>query len=204
MFFLFSGGWVVDAKLSLTMINYSHMKTNTSASLGLGNKTEDFYGDDTHCLLWRAMFIQRMASLICYAWLMILRHPASNLSSIPTKVGLYHKHVDINIRSKKSKHLLKWVSAILYIRGWCVFVVDLGPVSLRLMTSQYKDIVTHTQKYMTVKCTFYGVWVQNFVWNFKGALWYFTQNFEPIHREICILWGGKNLTTYDILELLHL
>ena len=79
-----------------------------------------------------------------------------------------------------------------------------GPVSLRLMTSQFKDIVTHTQKYMTVKYTFYGVWVQNFVWNFKGALWNFTQNFEPIHRKICILWGGKNLTTYDILELWHL
>ena len=45
-----------------------------------------------------------------------------------------------------------------------------GPVLLRLMTSQFKDIVTHTQKYMTVKCTFYGVWVQNFVRNFKGAL----------------------------------
>ena len=82
--------------------------------------------------------------------------------------------------------------------------LTLGPVSLRLMTSQFKDIVTHTQKYMTVKCTFYGVWVQNFVWNFKGALWNFTQNFEAIHRKICILWGGKNLTTYDILELWHL
>ena len=59
-------------------------------------------------------------------------------------------------------------------------------------------------KYMTVKRTFCGVWVQNFVWNFKGALWNFTKNFEPIHRQICILWGGKNLTTYDILELWHL
>ena len=83
-------------------------------------------------------------------------------------------------------------------------LIALGPVSLRLMTSQFKDIVTHTQKYMTVKCTFYGVWVQNFVWNFKGALWNFTQSFEPIHRKICILWGGKHLTTYDILELWHL
>ena len=101
----FSGWWGVDAKLSLTMINSSHMKTNTSTSLGLGNKKESFYGDDTHCLLWRAMFIQRMTSWICYAWLMILRHPASNLSSIPTKVGLYHKHVDINIWSKKSRNI---------------------------------------------------------------------------------------------------
>ena len=55
-----------------------------------------------------------------------------------------------------------------------------GRVSLRLMTSQFKDIVTHTQKLKTVKCIFCGVWVQNFVWNFKGALWNFTQNFEPI------------------------
>ena len=32
----------------------------------------------------------------------------------------------------------------------------------------------------------------------------FTQNFEPIPLKICILRGVKNLTTYDILELLHL
>ena len=79
-----------------------------------------------------------------------------------------------------------------------------GPVSLRLMTSQLNDIVTHTQKLNTVKCMFCGVWVQNFVWNFKGALWNFTQNFGPIHCKICILRGVKILTTYDILELWHL
>ena len=65
------------------------------------------------------------------------------------------------------------------------------PVSPRLMTSQFKDIVTDTQKMKTINCTSYGVWVQNFVWNFKGALWKFTQNFEPIHRKICILRGVK-------------
>ena len=43
-----------------------------------------------------------------------------------------------------------------------------------------------------------------FVWNFKGALWNFTQKFEPIRRKICILRGGKNLMTYDILDLWHL
>ena len=37
---------------------------------------------------------------------------------------------------------------------------------------------------------------------FQGALWNFTQSFEPIHRKI--LRGGKNLTTYAILELWHL
>ena len=79
-----------------------------------------------------------------------------------------------------------------------------GPISLRLMTSQFKDIVTLLQKQKTVKCIFCGVWVQNFMWNFKGALWNFTQNFEPIHCKICILRGVKNLTTYDILELWHL
>ena len=48
---------------------------------------------------------------------------------------------------------------------------------------------------------FCGVWVKNFVWNFKGGLWNFTQNFEPIHRKICILRGIKSLTNYDILKL---
>ena len=81
-----------------------------------------------------------------------------------------------------------------------VIKADQGPVSRRLMTSQFKDIVTHMQKYKTVKCIFCGAWVQKFVWNFKGALWNFTQNFEPIHRKICILWGVKTLTTYDILS----
>ena len=63
---------------------------------------------------------------------------------------------------------------------------------------------THTQKMKIVKGTFCGVWVQNFEWNFKGALWNFTQNFEPIHHKICILRGVRNVTTYDILELWHL
>ena len=34
------------------------------------------------------------------------------------------------------------------------------PVSLRLMTSQFKNIVTHTQKYKTVKYKFLGVWIK--------------------------------------------
>ena len=45
---------------------------------------------------------------------------------------------------------------------------------------RYRD--SHA-KLMTVKCIFCGVWVQNFVRYFKGALWNFTQNFEPIHRK---------------------
>ena len=61
-----------------------------------------------------------------------------------------------------------------------------------------------TQKLKAVKCIFCGVWVQNFVWNFKGHLWNFTQNFEPIHHKICNYRGVKNFTTYNIVELWHL
>ena len=68
-----------------------------------------------------------------------------------------------------------------------LFYPDLGPVSLRLMTSQFKDIVTNTLKMKTVKCT-------------KGALWNFTQNLEPTHRKICILRGVKNSITYESLS----
>ena len=85
----------------------------------------------------------------------------------------------------------------------CKWLSLLGPVSLRLMTSQLKDVVIHMQKLKTENCIFCGVWVQNFVCNFKGALWNFTQNFEPTHRKICILRGVKTLTIYDILELWH-
>ena len=81
---------------------------------------------------------------------------------------------------------------------------DRGPVSLRLMTSQFKYIVTQTQKYNTLKCIFCGVWVQNFVGNAKSALWNFTQQFEPIHWKICILQGVENFTNYDTLKLWHL
>ena len=77
-----------------------------------------------------------------------------------------------------------------------------GPVSLRLMTSQFKYIVSHTQQLKPVKCIYYGVWVQTFVWYFKGALWNCTQNFEPLHCKICILRGVK-IDEFDILELWH-
>ena len=39
---------------------------------------------------------------------------------------------------------------------------------------------------------------------FQRCLWNFTQKFEPLLRKICILRGGKKLTTHDILELWHL
>ena len=56
----------------------------------------------------------------------------------------------------------------------------------------------------SVKCTFCSAWVQNFEWNFKGALWNFTQNLETIHSKICILRSVKILTVYDIFDLWHL
>ena len=82
----------------------------------------------------------------------------------------------------------------------------LGPVAPRLMTSQLKDIVTHTQKLKTVKCIFCGVWVQNFVRNFNGALWNFTQNFEPYTAkyalyEVLKTWRLMISSSYDILSL---
>ena len=51
----------------------------------------------------------------------------------------------------------------------CVWLVIFHqtPVSLMLMASQFKGIVTHMYKLTTVKCVFCAVWVQNFVWNFK-------------------------------------
>ena len=77
-----------------------------------------------------------------------------------------------------------------------------GPVSLRIMTSQFKDIVSHAHKSKPVKCIFCDVWVQNFVWNFKGALWNFTQNFESIHRKICISQGVKNFDSLRYLRVM--
>ena len=78
----------------------------------------------------------------------------------------------------------------------------------RLTKAYYVTIqryhTSHTKKCKTGKHIFCGVWVPNFVWNFNGALWNFTQIFEPTHRKICILWGVQHLTTYDILDLWHL
>ena len=56
----------------------------------------------------------------------------------------------------------------------CALDPRLGPISLRLMTSQFKDIISHTQKLKPVKSIFCHVWLQNFVWNFKWHLWNFT------------------------------
>ena len=49
------------------------------------------------------------------------------------------------------------------------------------------------------KCIFCSVCVHNFVRNFEGHLWNFTQNFEPIHRKICVL-----LTAISYCDLRYL
>ena len=82
-----------------------------------------------------------------------------------------------------------------WLRLWTVTLVEIdfrrwGAVSLRLMTSPFKDIINHTQQW-SIKCIFCGVWVRKFMWNFKGTLWNFIHNFEPIHRKICFLRNVK-------------
>ena len=63
--------------------------------------------------------------------------------------------------------LLKWHPFIYLIEGnWSDN--HQGAVSLRLMMSQFKDIMNYTQNKKTVECIFCGVWVQNFAWNFKA------------------------------------
>ena len=75
-------------------------------------------------------------------------------------------------------------------------------VSLRLMTSQFRDIVNDKQKLKSIKCIFCDVWVQNFVWNFKGALWNFTQNFEAIHclQFLRVSWYYWIVTSYGLVR----
>ena len=133
----------------------------------------------------------------------IIQHMIHNMGfkprvvpSIKSKVRSHLFQPPIIRKESLDKHLLiKLPLANTCCCGWqwvMIYLTALGPVSLRLMTPQFKDIVTDTKKYRTVKCIFCGVWVQNSVWNFKGALWNFTQNFEPIHRKIYILPGVKN------------
>ena len=144
-----------------------------------------------------------MANMTCfiYIWALLYRiittdwvkactDRSSRYSTIVYHKRISRKCIEICCNASYFKHDYIWAF--------------LGPVSIGRMTSQFIDIVTHTQKMKTVKCTFCSVWVQNFVWNFKGAVWNFTRNFEPIHNKICILRGVKNLMTYDILELWHL
>ena len=71
------------------------------------------------------------------------------------------------------------------------------------MTSQFQDFINHKEK-KSVKCVFCDIWVQNFVWNFKGHFRNFTQNFERKKRKIYILRSATKLTTYDRLKLWHL
>ena len=76
-----------------------------------------------------------------------------------------------------------------------------GPVSLRLMTSQFKDIVYHTQKLKSVKCTFCGVWVPNLVsFEVSHKIWNpYTAKFAS-YKVVLQFYD----MSYDILELWHL
>ena len=102
-----------------------------------------------------------------------------------------------------------FLNTVLHVLLWIPLVSNvkcLGPNCLRFMASQFKDIVTHTQKYRTTKYIFYGLWVQKFLWNFTGALWNFTQNFEPTHRKYTFYdmlknWRPVIAWSYDILSL---
>ena len=68
----------------------------------------------------------------------------------------------------------------------------LGPVSLRLMTLQFKDIVTHTQKLKTVKCIFA-------VYGFKIWCEISKVPFEITHK-ILVPYTAK-YTFYDVLQI---
>ena len=80
---------------------------------------------------------------------------------------------------------------------------DQGPASLRLMLSQFKDIVNNT-KIKASKLHILRYMGSKFCVKFQRCPLKFTQSFEPIHLKICILRGVKCLTTYDILDLWYL
>ena len=44
----------------------------------------------------------------------------------------------------------------------------------------------HPQKWKSVNYILCSLWVQNAVWNFNAVLWNFTENFEPVHQNICL------------------
>ena len=145
--------------------------------------------------------------------------PKFGIISIKCKVPLYDRVYQTNgiYFHDRSVYIRTGEASMLITQEWCLFtrghsvlviafrqtdVLMMGfewPVSLRLMTSQFKDIVNHTKKQQSAKCIFCDVWVQKFVWKFNGHLWNFHTKFWTMHRKICISWGVKNLTTYDIL-----
>ena len=118
--------------------------------------------------------------------------------------------------------LLLWINCRFFSRGECfsyhsscVSVVSPGVVSLKPMTSQFKDILNYVQTKTKIskmhilqteisKMHILRCMVQNFMWNFKDALWNFARNFEPVHRKIYILRDVSSFTNYDICELWQL
>ena len=62
----------------------------------------------------------------------------------------------------------------------------------------------HPQKWKSVKDILCSLWVQNAVWNFNAVLWNFTENFEPLHQNMCILWCVKFFRISYIYGILNL
>ena len=134
---------------------------------------------------------------------------------IPSKFPVMRKTVlcyDV-IMTSTSYRVYIWTTPCLFVHTRIADSnIDTLAISGTILLSVYLAIVTayesipgalHTKTYdvMTlryhkssklshfVKYIFCGVWVQTFVWNFKGHLWHFTRNFEPMHCEICISLG---------------
>ena len=69
----------------------------------------------------------------------------------------------------------------------------LRPVTLRYHKS--------SNFYHLVKCIFCGVWVQNFVWNFKGHLWNSHKILNPYTAKCAFYCLVFLRVSYDIFEL---
>ena len=80
------------------------------------------------------------------------------LRAIPLQCG------DAIVMSFSSKISTTDTKVARLAKTWCVII----------LSYHNSSIIKHL-----VKCIFCSVWVQNFVWNFKGQL-------EPVHLEVCI------------------
>ena len=89
-----------------------------------------------------------------------------------------------------------WAEKCIYPSGWSISSNKLVvirpkryPGDRLIMTWDVITLRYHkTSIFLNLaKCIFCDEWVQNFVQNFKGHLWNFAQNFEPIYRKLCIL-----------------
>ena len=81
-------------------------------------------------------------------------------------------------------------SSLLYLYHWKLRVIMMseGDVSLRSVSSQLQDIVSHIQRWKLIKCIFCSVWVQSIVWNFNGVLWNFTHKYSNPYTATCAFY----------------